>query len=93
MENEAIRTADHVKHKPTGESWVVACVQGNDLSWCGWPEGMARVSDCELIRKGTEEERLDLLKRLSEMPGPDHRKSYAQTALAAYRAQVTKEGV
>ena len=34
-----IDTGDTVKHGPTGETWVVAYVQGDRLAWCGWPEG------------------------------------------------------
>lgn len=43
-----MRAGDHVKHLPTGEEWVVAYVDGDDLAWCGWPDGLARVSDCVL---------------------------------------------
>lgn len=43
-----MRTGDHVLHKPSGETWVVAFVDGDDLAWCGWPNGLARTSDCEL---------------------------------------------
>jgi len=56
-----IDTGDTVRHISTGETWLVACVQGNDLSWCGWPEGYAKVNDCELIRKAPPEERLAML--------------------------------
>ena len=33
-----IDTADHVKHGPSGETWVVAYVEDDRLAWCGWPE-------------------------------------------------------
>ena len=56
-----IDTGDSVLHRPTGEKWVVACVQGNDLSWCGWPAGYAKLSDCELLEKATPEAREKLL--------------------------------
>jgi hypothetical protein len=39
-----IRGGDHVFHRPTGETWVVAYVSGDYLAWCGWPSGEARVS-------------------------------------------------
>lgn len=38
-----IDTGDTVKHKPTGEEWLVAGVKGDRLMWCGWPEGWAAV--------------------------------------------------
>lgn len=82
--SDAIDTGDYVKHIPTGESWVVACVRGDRLSWSGWPEGTAALSDCVLIQKAAPGERL---KRLKEMAGPggnqdDHRRRYAREVLA-----------
>lgn len=79
----AIDTGDHVRHEPTGETWVVACVQGDRLSWCGWPEGAAALSDCTLTKKATPEERADLLARLAAINGPDHRAVYARTRASA----------
>jgi hypothetical protein len=78
-----IETGDTVKHLPTGETWTVACVEGNDLSWCGWPEGMARLSDCELVQKATTERRQALLLSLASMGGNDHRCRYAKRILTA----------
>lgn len=76
-----IDTGDHVHHAPTGEAWIVACVRGDKLSWCGWPEGMADLSDCSLIRKATEEERLSLLHELAASSQNDHRARYARDRL------------
>ena len=83
-----IDTADHVRHKPTGENWVVACVQGNRLSWCGWPEGSAELTDCELTYKATQEERNKLLHDLASMGGgrSDHRQRYAHNRLSEAQA-------
>jgi hypothetical protein len=78
----AIDTGDTVRHKPTGEKWLVACVEGERLSWCGWPEGTANVSDCELIQKAPPVEKESLLRRLADMRnGNDHRCRYARHAL------------
>lgn len=77
-----IDTGDTVFHKPSGEKWVVACVEGKHLSWCGWPEGTADVNDCELIQKATEEEREELIKQLAKLESPDHRGIYARNRLA-----------
>jgi len=77
-----INTGDVVRHIPTGEKWVVAFVKDGDLSWCGWPEGWAKISDCILIKKATTDERLKLLKEMSEMPTDyDHRARYARSEL------------
>jgi hypothetical protein len=58
----AIDTGDVVLHGPTQETWVVAFVRGEDLSWCGWPEGFAKLAACTLLTKATSETRLNLLK-------------------------------
>ena len=46
-----MRAGDHVRHTPSGETWVVRSVEPeqNRLSWCGWPPGTALLSDCELV--------------------------------------------
>jgi hypothetical protein len=76
-----IDTGDHVRHEPTGEEWVVACVQNGRLSWCGWPEGTADLADCTLIRKVSAEKRDELLRTLAEVQGNDHRARYARGVL------------
>jgi hypothetical protein len=50
------RCGDYVLHRPTGETWVVAWCEGCDLAWCGWPNGMARTHDCEIVRRSTDDE-------------------------------------
>lgn len=81
MGSESIDTGDHVLHRPTGETWVVACVQGEHLSWCGYPEGRAALSDCDLVRKAGPEERRNLLADMARMDGSDHRGRYARETL------------
>jgi len=76
---ETIETGDHVRHGPTGEEWVVAYVEGDRIAWCGWPPGLASLSDCTLQRKATPAERLALLQEMA--PLNDHRGSYARHAL------------
>jgi hypothetical protein len=76
-----IDTGDSVLHGPSGETWLVAYVQGDRLAWCGWPEGEARLSDCTLVRKATPEGRNELLHRMADMNADDARRRYARTAL------------
>jgi hypothetical protein len=64
-----IDTGDHVLHKPTGETWIVARVDGDRLAWCGWPEGWARLSDCRLVKKARTRYRDSVL---MELAGSDH---------------------
>lgn len=80
-----IDTGDTVKHKPTGEEWLVAGVKGDRLMWCGWPEGWAALTDCELVEKATPAARDKLLHELAAMQGHDIRKSYAMQRLGITR--------
>ena len=80
-----MRCGDHVLHRPTGETWVVAYVDGNDLAWCGWPDGLARTSDCELVKACDDAEHLRMLKQVAESK-TGRRASHAQRELAALSA-------
>jgi len=87
---DEIDTGDTVLHKPSGETWVVAAVEGEHLYWCGWPPGRAHLADCELLEKAKEGEALRLLHQLAEMhcsdgDGWDARKSIAIARLAAIK--------
>jgi hypothetical protein len=77
-----LKTGDVVLHKPSGETWVVAIVDGDDLMWCGWPPGMARTSDCELVESCSDEESLDMLKKVAEIRGDS---GYDRRAMLAKR--------
>lgn len=79
---ETIDTGDHVKHGPTGETWLVAFVEGDRLAWCGWPEGFADLADCTLIQKAAPGEREKLLASMAEIGDGDMRGRYARRALA-----------
>ncbi len=81
-----MRTGDHVYHRPSGEEWIVACVRGDRLSWCGWPEGQAEVADCELIAACTDAEHWSLVEKIARVTGSDHRGVYCRWLLAQ-RAQ------
>jgi hypothetical protein len=78
-----IDTGDIVKHDPSGEEWLVAYVDDDRLAMCGWPAGIAQLSDCTLVEKATAEARLKLLLELSAIGGDDHRSSHARRVLAA----------
>lgn len=80
--SDTIDTGDHVKHGPTGETWVVAFVEGGRLAWCGWPEGLADLADCTLVQKAAPGEREALLRSMAEIGGDDARGRYARRVLA-----------
>lgn len=84
-------TGDVVHHKPTGETWTVAYVKDEYLSWCGWPEGQARVVDCELMEAATPEKRHGLLLAMAAMEGSDSRKTYAIHRLRNAESVLPKE--
>lgn len=73
---EKIKPADHVLHRPTGETWVVAYAdhEADRLSPCGWPEGIANISDCELVKAATDEESREMIELwAAKTGGDDHR--------------------
>lgn len=74
-----MRAGDHVHHRPSGEDWVVAYVNGDRLCACGWPETLARVSDCELIKKCSNKEHREVLSDMITAGGS--RGAYAKHAL------------
>lgn len=52
----ALRLGDAVHHYPSGEDWVLRYVNGDRLSWIGWPPGEANVADCSLVSRCSDEE-------------------------------------
>lgn len=66
---EFARAGDHVLHTPTGETWVVAYVDGEDLTWGGWPDGMARTHDCTVTYRCTDEEHVAMLHQIAASDG------------------------
>src|SRR5436309_3154814 len=78
------RCGDHVKHGPTGETWVVAHVDGERLAWCGWPEGEAKLADCTLVKAASDAEHLQTLRDCAKSSG--RRAHMAQATLAELMA-------
>lgn len=63
-----IRTGDRVRHKSSGEVWIVAAVDSSGGIYpCGWPEG--RVSDeaCELLYSCSDPEHWELIGRVASI--------------------------
>ncbi len=82
-----MRSGDTVLHRPSGETWTVACVRDNRLSWYGWPEGMAELADCELVEACSDAEHEASLRQWAErVGGKDHRVRECQRQLAALEA-------
>ena len=69
------KCGDHVHHEPSGEDWIVAWCEGDDLAPAGWPNSLARLSDCRITRRlGSPEHILAVLDWVKS-PGNDSRKS------------------
>lgn len=68
-----IRSGDTVFHDPSGETWVVAFVEGDRLSPCGWPPTMASVADCELLQSCTDAKHREMLETWAIKGGEDFR--------------------
>lgn len=81
-----IRCGDHVHHIPSGEDWVVAYADyvTGYLSWCGWPDGEAKIADCRLIKRATDAEHLDWLTQIAN--GDGRRGARAREELEAMAA-------
>jgi len=62
-----MKSGDTVKHIPSDETWLVAMVDGDDLWPCGWPETLAKIEDCVLIRSCSAEKHEEMLKSCIRM--------------------------
>jgi hypothetical protein len=63
------RAGDIVHHEPSGEDWVVAYLDGENIAWCGWPAGEARAADCWLKKSCTDEEHINRLREIAKSDG------------------------
>jgi hypothetical protein len=67
---DVIDIGDIIKHRPTGETWIVALVEDKDVYYCGYPfGGFGNLSDCELIKKATNLERERVIRDLLNCRG------------------------
>lgn len=76
------RAGDIVKHRPSGETWVLACDE-DDRAWvlpAGWPESLAVSVECDLLTAATDVERSDMLREVAK--GTGYRASVARNQLA-----------
>ena len=75
------RAGDHVLHKPSGETWVVAFADEENVAPCGWPNSLAKRSDCEIVKYVHDREHYELLQELARLD--DNRGVQARADLAA----------
>ncbi|HYE57249.1 MAG TPA: hypothetical protein VD948_02040 [Rhodothermales bacterium] len=69
------RCGDTVLHRPSGERWVVAYAdpETDTLSWAGRPNGRAKLSDCELVRRWTDARHREWVEQFMASRERDHR--------------------
>lgn len=86
--SELIRTGDHVFHRPSEETWVVAWADHATgyMAPCGWPTCEARISDCELRKRASDDECARLADDLTRSGRSD-----AHKAIALLRALEAKD--
>lgn len=82
MEDQ-IDTGDTIYHKPSGETWLVAYATEREVCCCGWPCSYAKIADCELKEKASEQERQDMLEKLAAITAQsDPRRRHARHVLS-----------
>ena len=60
------RAGDKVRHRPTGETWILAVDQfGDEVFPCGWLESKTDAKHCTLIEAATDEARWKQLAKSS----------------------------
>ena len=87
-----MRAGDTVLHRPSGEFWIVAYVDGEYMSWCGWPEGEARTADCKVITPASDPVHRSWLERIADSAVGGKRQRMAQRALDALNEAVNPKG-
>lgn len=75
-----IDTGDTVYHRPTGETWIVAGVDGAYLWPVGWPPGRANLTDCVPLGKASPEQKARLQADLAKAPADDERRQFGVPA-------------
>lgn len=83
MQRPTFRAGDQVRHRPTGEDWLIAAVlpNGTDVMPYGWPATIAKAADCTLLKDASDEEHHTALEELARGEGNDLRRVLARDAL------------
>ena len=78
-----MRSGDHVYHKPSEETWVVAWADPETgyMAPCGWPTCQALISDCEMVKEASDAESADIIERVQSSGRSDSHKPKALHSL------------
>jgi hypothetical protein len=71
------RCGDRVLHRPSGEGWLVAFADAehDDIAWAGWPDGRARLSDCDVTYRCSDAEHRQAVLMWAKSKGGDNRRA------------------
>jgi hypothetical protein len=83
--SEQIDIGDHVHHGPSNEDWVVAKVTETHLWPAGWPPCRAELSDCTLVKKVSQENKVQMIQDLMRLPSDDERHVSSHSPEAKWR--------
>jgi hypothetical protein len=75
-----VKSGDTIKHRPTGENWVVAAMSpdGKELVCAGWPETVTSVENCELVKSCSDAEHREMLIEVTRTCAEQLRGSWAR---------------
>lgn len=83
-----LRCGDYVRHRPNGEELLVAWAEGDWLSWFGWPPGQARVDDCDVLERCSDEEHAARVQQIVDSGSDRNESSLRPTVLRLYRPEL-----
>lgn len=86
-----MRTGDHVDHKPSGETWVVAWADhdSGNMSACGWPQSITKIADCTVVKVATDDECAKLIGELLKSGRTDARMPFVLAATQSPKVYLT----
>lgn len=60
---------------------TVACVHDGYVHVCGYPPLVLSIEKCELVSQASEDDRIDLLRKMARVGGQGHRPTCARETL------------
>jgi hypothetical protein len=60
-----------VRHGPSGETWVLAAVDGEHVYPAGWPPSRAEAGDCTLVEAADDAEHVRMVTEAAERDSGD----------------------
>ena len=78
----SLRIGDVVFHRPSGEEWMVAAVDGKFFYAAGWPETLALVSDVGPVRAASDAEHVRMVGHVRASAGRRASLARAHTCVA-----------